>query len=142
MKRQVWALAEAFITIWREVNGVKSGDALLTAKYVRDVSLSERPNIVRKQQPGVGFDSTVVNGVQTSFRLSKDYLSKVETTSITNFQYQYQIEIDLVNPLYDGITQVDDSIGLYTCTITTKGISAQDNEVFDEEVVYDVREVK
>ncbi len=141
MKRQVWTLSEAWVTIWREVAGVKSGDALLEAAYVRNVSLSERPSIVRKQQPDVSQDSIVINGVQTTFQMSKDYLSKAETATITNFQYQYLIEVSMVNPKYDGVTQVDDLHTLHTCTLSAKSFAAQDDEVFEEEVEYDVEQV-
>lgn len=141
MAREVWALAEAFITIWREVAGVKNGPVLLEAAYIRDVSLSERPNVVRKQQPDVSQDSIVVNGVQTVFQMSKDYLSKTVTEAITDFQLQYWIEVSMVNPLYDGITQVDDLHILHTCTPTAKGFAGEDNDIFEEEVAYNVAEV-
>lgn len=148
MQREVWAFAEAWVAIWREVGGSKSGDALLDdslavygeAKLLRNLSLSERPNIVRKQQPGSSADSIVVNGVQNTFKMEKGYLSKETTAAITDPSWQYRIELSLVNPRYDD-TQDDDSISLYGCTTTTKGFSGKDDSDFEEEVVYDVERV-
>ena len=141
MKRELWALAEAWITVWREVGGARSGDALLEAKYIRNVSLSERPNIIRKQQPGSSWDSIVVNGVQTTFQISKGYLSMAETAAIANPEYQYQIDVYMINPKYDGIEQSDDLRILQTCTLTTSGFTGKDNDVFEEEVAYDVSQI-
>jgi hypothetical protein len=141
MKREVWALAEAWITVWLEVTGAKSGNVLLAAKYIRDVSLSERPTVIFKQQPGVSQESPVVNSSRVTFQFSKDLLSKAETAAITDPTKQYWIEVSMVNPSYDGITQVDDLYQLKTCTMTTKGFQAQDNDMFGEEIAYNVREV-
>jgi len=148
MKREIWAFAEAWVAIWREVNGSKSGDALLDdslavygeAKLLRNLSLSERPNVIRKQQPGLSGGSIVVNGIQNTFKMEKGYLSKVATAAITNPAYTYRIELSLVNPRYDA-TQDDDSISLYGCTPIGKGFSAKDDEVFEEEVTYNVERV-
>ena len=139
MQREVWALNEAWVTVWREVNGSPTGDALLEAEYIRNLSLSERPNFVRKQQPDVAFDSRVVNGVQITFRMAKGYLSKSVTDGITNPSYEYRINIALVNPLYAGDpAQSDDTHVLHTCVLAQKDTGAQDNDVFEEELVYDV----
>lgn len=139
--REIWTLGEARVTIWKEVGGVKSGDALMDdrdADFLRNVSLSERLDVLYRGQPGVAFETAVVNGARTVFKMSKGHLSKAVLTAVTNKSYVYYIEVSLVNPVYDGVVLVNDLHTLQTCTVTDKGISASDDESFEEEITYNV----
>jgi hypothetical protein len=138
--REVWTLGEAWITVWCEVAGAKDGAALLTARYVRDLSLSERLDFSRKKQPGVGYETPVVDGIQNVFKMSKKYTSKTETDAISVASYLYWIEVAFVNPAYDGVTQVNDLHTLKHCTRITKNKQGQEVDPIEEELEYDVGE--
>jgi hypothetical protein len=139
--REVWTLGEAWITVWREVAGAKNGAALLTARYVRDLSLSERLDVSRKGQPNVAYQSIVVEGMQNTFKMSKKYTSKTETDAVSVPSYMYWIEVSLVNPLYDGVTQVNDLHTLKHCTRIMKSKQGQEVDPIEEELEYDVGEI-
>ena len=139
MGRPVWTLNEGWVTIWREVGGTKNGDSLLTARFVRGITLIERLTYVRKKQPGVSYETPVVDGTQHAFRLNKAYLSKVETDKVIVPSYLYWIEVSWEN---EEQLVADEMETLKHCQFV--GVSKQgddDGGEMREEIEYDVGEI-
>ena len=123
--REVWHAEEAWISIYLE-NGDGSYQATPTHsfKFVHNVSVKKTFELVVSGQPGAANnDIDSIPGVYDC-SVEEYYWTKAEQwTPFLNSQSRWRVAIANVNPYYDGVSQVNDSIVLRNAAIAAPTIS-------------------
>ena len=131
MGREVWHAEEAYITIHLEnSDGSYVTTPTHSFQYVQSVSVKKTLELMVVGQPGAANqDIYSIPGVYDC-SIGEYFVSKAEQwTPFLDSQKRWRVAIQNINPGYDGVTQINDSIVLRNAAIAAPTVSWRTKEL-------------
>ena len=127
--REVWHSEEAWCSIYLE-NGDGSYQATPThsPRFVQNVSVKQTMELMVVGQPGAAAQDIYSIPGPFDVAIGEYYWSKAEQwTPFLDSTKRWRVVLSNVNPYYDGVNQVNDSIILRNAAIAAPSVSWQKN---------------
>ena len=127
--REVWHAEEAWISIYLE-NGDGSYQATPThsPRFVQNVSVKNGFELIVAGQPGASAQDIYSIPSPLDVSIGEYYYTRAEQwTPVLDSTKRWRVVLSNVNPYYDGVNQVNDSIILRNAAIAAPSVSWQKN---------------